>query len=400
MLKWFYINNNMIELKKFCSLSLLMAIMLLSCKKSNDDAATSVNLPDEVTLAIGEETQLNLPEVPAEQQTWSSSDPTVASVSSTGLVSAYQAGQTAIKVTYKGSSATCKINVIIGNYQKSWKYDFGTKEGNLSLKSAAGILSDIAYPHVFLPAPTDGQIARIWTGNNNVEGFSLTTSATIGSGSRLLFKAPPTTSTSKFSILNIDGTNLFSLGFHLKLQSGDAGTYKFAIGRDVSAIDRTTTNGGTQFSNNINFSPTAALPTFLIMWWDITASGYQLSIQQKDKTLIPLDSGLNPGISFANDGEYAIQVYANNSNSTKKYTRNNTVYIISAGASHIWINNNLLFKAADDPNFITSELDGNATLNAFMFMGLSNTDNKAQVYLDDFIYANYIADINTLPVAE
>src|SRR5690606_8348106 len=120
-----------------------------------------------------------------------------------------------------------------------------------------------------------------------------------------------------------------------KLQAGTAGTYKFALGRDVSTM-RWVADGNdkyampivtnpvtaTSFSNNTNFSPTAALPTFLILWWDITANGYTFSIQQKDKRLVAIDPALNPEISFVNGGEYNMQIYANNSVSVKKYAKN------------------------------------------------------------------------------
>ncbi len=389
-------------LKKL-SCFLLLSLVLFSCKKDQTAAVTLTLSQDLLILGIGEEKQLTVSGAPQEQVVWTSSDASIASVNSTGLVTAYKTGAVDIRASYQDISAICKLTVNVGNYQKSWLYDFGQIEGNLSPTSAAGVLSAndgiTGHVHSLLPAPTSNQIARIWTGNSNVSGFTLTNTATIGSGARLLFKAPPSTSTSKFSILNIDGTNLFSIGYHLKFQSGTAGTYKFALGRDASTMDWGTmlpSLNATQFSNNINFSATAVLPTFLIMWWDITANGYQLNIQQKDKSLVALDAVLNPNVTFSNGGDYQIQIYANNSTGAKKYSKNNEKYSVLPGASHIWINNNLLLKAAGDSNFVTSELDANATLNAFMFMGLSNTNNLGQVYLDDFKYANYITDLNTI----
>ncbi|WP_179747354.1 Ig-like domain-containing protein [Pedobacter xixiisoli] len=381
----------------------LLVLTLISCKKDNTAAVTVTLSEDIVILGIGEERQLSVTGVPAQEVVWSSSDASVATVSVTGMITAYKTGAVDIKATYKDATSVCKLSVVVGNYQKNWIYDFGQTEGNLSPTSAAGALSAndgiAGHIHALLPAPTSSQIARIWTGNSNVGGFTLTNTATIGSGARLLFKAPPSTSTSKFSILNIDGTNLFSIGYQMKLQAGTAGTYKFALGRDASTMDWNTalpSLNASQFSNNVNFSPTAALPVFLIMWWDITPNGYQLSIQQKDKSLVAVDATLNPKVSFVTGGEYDVQIYANNSTGARRYVKNNEKYSILPGASHIWINNNLLLKAAGDSNFVTSEMDANATLNAFMFMGLSNTNNAAQVYLDDFKYANYITDLNML----
>lgn len=373
---------------------------LFSCKKSSDDTVALTISDESVILAVGEEKQISIVGIPADQVSWSSLNPLVADVNNAGVITAYKTGTVDIKGTYKNATAVSKINVVIGNYQKSWAYDFGTVSGNLSPTSAAGILSANdnipSHLHPLLPAPGNAQIARAWTGSSNVGGFTLATDASIGSGASLLFKAPSSTSTSKFSILNIDGTNLFSISYRMKLQAGNAGTYKFAIGRDLSTMDWLTASASlnaTQFSNNLNFSPTAALPTFLIMWWNITATGYQLNIQQKDKTLLAIDAGLNPNVSFVNGGDYHVQAYLNNSTSSKKYLRDQQVYTILAGASHIWINNSLLLKSEGNANFVTSELDANTALNAFMFMGLSNTNNNSLVYLDDFKYANYISDI-------
>ena len=393
----------MMKFLRILSCFALLVLTLISCKKDNTAAVTVTLSEDIVILGIGEERQLSVTGVPAQEVVWSSSDASVATVSVTGMITAYKTGAVDIKATYKDATSVCKLSVVVGNYQKSWIYDFGQTEGNLSPTSAAGALSandGIAnHIHTLLPAPTSNQIARIWTGNSNVGGFTLANTATIGSGARLLFKAPPSTSTSKFSILNIDGTNLFSIGYQMKLQAGTAVTYKFALGRDASTMDWNTalpSLNASQFSNNVNFSPTAALPVFLIMWWDITPNGYQLSIQQKDKSLVAIDATLNPNVTFSNGGEYDVQIYANNATSAKKYMKNNEKYSILPGASHIWVNNHLLLKATGDANFITSEMDANATLNAFMFMGLSNTNNAAQVYLDDFKYANYITDLNML----
>lgn len=389
-------------LRIFSCFALLM-LSLFSCKKDDTAAVTITLSEDIVILGIGEERQLNVTGAPAQEVEWASSDASVATISNMGMITAYKTGSVDIRASYKDAVSVCKVSVVVGNYQKNWSYDFGQVEGNLSPTSAAGVLSSndgiASHLHALLPAPTSNQIARIWTGNSNVGGFNLTNAATIGSGARLLFKAPPSTSTSKFSVFNIDGTNLFSIGYQMKLQAGTAGTYKFAIGRDASTMDWNTalpSLNASQFSNNVNFSPTAALPVFLIMWWDITPNGYQLSIQQKDKTLVAIDATLNPNVSFINGGEYDVQVYANNSTAARKYVKNNEKYSILPGASHIWINNNLLLKTANDSNFVTSEMDANAVLNAFMFMGLSNTNNASLVFLDDFKYANYITDINTI----
>jgi hypothetical protein len=314
------------------------------------------------------------------------------------------------------------VNSVYGQTPKSWKYDFGTATGNLSPTSAAGVMSAndgiSAHEHALLPAPADGQIARVWTGNSNVSGYTLVNSATIGSGSRLFFKAPASTSTSKFSILNIAGTSVISVGFRLKFQAGTTGDYRFAIGGDASTMDWSTaipSSGATQFSNNINFNDasTSGLPAILLMHWNVASSNYKLSIREKRSTVSAsldgfkeLDATLNPGVSFANGGEYYIQVYANNSATNATYTKINTTthmgttYTVAARSSHIWVNGIQLIYSTGNANFKDADnnLAADAALNAFVFLGYNATGNTAQAYLDDFTYANYMADLIALPI--
>ena len=305
--------------------------------------------------------------------------------------------------------------------QKSWKYDFSTSTGNLSPVAAAGMLSaddgDPAHIHSLLPAPADGQIARIWTGNrvdNNdlnsyLGGFSLTTQGSIGTGSKLLFNVAPTASTHKFSILNIDGTALMSVGFKLRFEAGTSAEYRFVIGRDASTMNWSTalpSSGATQFSNNINFNDANTLPTILLMQWRLTSSGYKLIIRKNKSSangtldgFEELNTVLNPTISFINGGTYDIQVYANNSNASTTYIKSGT-QTVAARSCHIWVNNTQLLFEANNPNFkdAGTSLAANSALNAFMMLGYNNTDNNAQAYLDDFVYANYLTNITTLPV--
>src|SRR5690606_29134290 len=134
---------------------------------------------------------------------------------------------------------------------------------------------------------------RVGNNNDNNGGFEVVTTGTsFGTGGKLLMTSPRGTSTNKFSIIGINGTSVFSIGFHIKFETGEKGSYKFAIGKDAGKLNELG-NGNSPFSSIYNFSATAKLPTFLIMQWDISKAGYNLSIQQKDKTLIPIDLDLN-----------------------------------------------------------------------------------------------------------
>lgn len=313
----------------------------------------------------------------------------------------------------------CFFFTVYVKAQKSWRYDFGTSTGNLSPTSAVGILSAddgiSGHIHSILPAPADGQVARIWTGNDNVGGFTLTTSGTIGSGSKLLFNPPAAASTTKFSILNIDGTKVMTVGFKLKFEAGTNARYRFAVGRDVSTMNWTTASGSTQMSNNINFNDAATnLPSFLLMQWDLVSSNYTLKIRKQASSdnnssfdgWETLNATLNPTVSFVNGGTYDVQLYANNGSTNATYTKNSVVQTVAARSCHIWINNTQLLFAASNPNFkdASTGVGADAALNSFIFLGYNNTDpnnssvHDAQAYLDDFVYANYLEDIKVLPV--
>lgn len=304
------------------------------------------------------------------------------------------------------------------NAQKHWKYDFGNQIGNLSPTSAAGIASSddgvSGHIHAILAAPKDKQIARIWTGNSNVSGFTLVNNATIGSGSRLLFKAPASTSTSKFSLLNIEGTSLMSIGYKIKFQAGTDADYRFVVGRDATTFNWTTASGATQFSNNINFNENNAQPAILMMQWTYSGGSYKLSIRDKQTVTTPqtvsgfktLDATLNPNVSFINGGEYYIQIYANNSASSASYVITDPIskvvtnYTIASQASHIWVNGVRLVYNTNNFNFFDAgnNLAAGTALNALVFMGYNATNNDAQVFLDDFTYADYLTDLITLPI--
>ena len=270
------------------------------------------------------------------------------------------------------------------NAQKKWEYGFGSLNGIVNDIKNTSVTISRNETNNLLPIPAESQIIRLRVGNNKEAngGFSVSDSGTnFGTGAKLVMTSPQGSSTNKFSISNISGTPLFAISFHIKFDSGTKGSYKFAIGKDTG-------DGKTPFSNTYDFSASAVLPTFLILQWDIAKTGYHLSVQQKDKSLIKVDASLNPNVSFVNGREYQVQIYANNTTEETLYYHQAKEYKIAAGASQIWIDDQLLHKSAAEPNFVTAELPANEAINAFVFLGEGTDDAKA--YFDDFVYANYI----------
>ena len=86
--------------------SMLIVFSLSSCSK--DDESTITISPKEVTMKVDENKQL---QTTGDIQKWSSEDNFIASVSSTGSVTANHVGETNIMASGNGNSATCKIVV-------------------------------------------------------------------------------------------------------------------------------------------------------------------------------------------------------------------------------------------------------------------------------------------------
>ena len=94
----------------------VMAFCLFSCEQEQDVPVTSVTITQSsAEMLIGETTQLSATVQPGNATektlTWTSSRQSVATVSSTGLVTAISEGESTITASAGGKSGTCKITV-------------------------------------------------------------------------------------------------------------------------------------------------------------------------------------------------------------------------------------------------------------------------------------------------
>lgn len=100
-------------------LILFVGVVMTSCCKSKLTVSIS---PDELTLGVGEEDyflsgivhESSTMIIDAHMDSWSSSNPNVATVADFGYVKAVSQGECEITATYKGESAICKLTVIEG----------------------------------------------------------------------------------------------------------------------------------------------------------------------------------------------------------------------------------------------------------------------------------------------
>ena len=252
-----------------------------------------------------------------------------------------------------------------------WSYNFGTGTGSWT----AGVDSTS-----FLPAPdTHGGKARVRVGTGN-GGFSMESQViTFGSLTYLRCTAPTSGSINKFSIYNYTPAQTFTVRFRIRLGGSDgsataaSGTWYFFTG------------DGANFSDNSTFSGTQVFTG--IRW--VFGAGSRLTTKYRNGAAWS-NAGLDSTV-FAEGQEYLVELYGNNSPAALPYTYNGA-RSVAPNAFDLWINGTL---AGDDlPKGLL--VDG-ANIDSWMFYGESSTGNAANLFLDDFSYANSIAD-TPLPV--
>ncbi|TZF82097.1 T9SS type A sorting domain-containing protein [Pedobacter sp. BS3] len=274
--------------------------------------------------------------------------------------------------------------------QTAWNYDFANASGSLTTGSSTTNSGD-ASP-AFLPAPganptsSTPQTARVRLASDGTSKFEFVNSGvTLGSGSRLLITGG--TSTSKFSIYNIEGTLSGSVSFKVRFKPTTSGQWIFAYGK----------NNGV----NNTYSGNAALPTtenevFAGLRWVPQSDGSIKFYTRADGSTW----STNNKFTFEADVDYAIEVLCNNSSSSVNYTKNSTSYTIAANAYHVWVNGTQVEASTGNYDFAHGGLAGNTLLTDFLFYGVYSSSASTifpQAYVDDFNYANYI-EPNLLPV--
>lgn len=257
-----------------------------------------------------------------------------------------------------------------------WNYDFGTAEDSIS----SGVSTS------FLPGPESGSASarvRVGTGGGK---FVLKNYLGFGSGSSLRIQAPTGGSANKFSIYNISNpTNTlglkftFSVGdeFNMSNTSLDNGTFYFSAGTGSSYSDNNAFNGSQTFTGfRITFA--SGSPNLEVY----SGSGWQPS-----------------GLSVPYASSISVILYMNNSATSVTYTDiNNSNRVMGAGSADLFIYDPLTSTYSFTANFPKgSNFPGSNTLNSFMFYGVNSAGNEANLFLDDIVYSNDIAN-NTLPV--
>lgn len=269
--------------------------------------------------------------------------------------------------------------------QTTWTLNFGTNMGTFTVTPNTAIESTVSQaPNLDVPKTSEPtQIVRLRRSNDTDPGlFELVnTGATIGAGSRLKITAPSGTSSNKFSVYNIAATSkVMRISFKVRFDVGATGEQIFSVGNN---------DGGAFYSNGSGMTTQG----FASMQWDMGATKHAFSyFNNKNNTTTSISETLNPIIAnFTPNSEHSIEVYCNNTTSSKQYSRNSVNYTVGANKWHIWVNDTQIFLASGNADFNAGVLGSDIALNAFAYNSKSSSATpRAVTYLDDFEYSDFL----------
>jgi hypothetical protein len=248
-----------------------------------------------------------------------------------------------------------------------WNYNFGTATGSLSTNGADSLL--------IIPAPAlNGGKARIRVGSGG-GSFNLENQViAFGSDSYLRGVAPTGSSVNKFSVYNFTPGQAFTLRFRVRFGASDgsatasSGTWSLFIG------------DGERYSDNLLF---VGSQVFTGIQWQFGTSG-MLNTRYRNagawSTSGLLDTPFVQGQSFL------VEIYGNSSTGELPYTYN-SAQTVAPGTFDLWVDGVL---AGD--NLPKGQIADGSSIDSWMFYGESSTGNAANIFIDDVMYQNAIAE--------
>lgn len=255
--------------------------------------------------------------------------------------------------------------VLMGNYGwgQTWSYDFGASTGTFTSSTASTS---------FLPTPTTGGgTSRVRVGTNP-GSFVLANPglSNLGSNSEMQITSNTgSTSTTKFSIHDFTASKVGYIKFNIVINGGTNGVYLFSIG------------DGANYSDN---SAIATNQIFAGIRWAIGASNTVTYNVLNNNTYGTTGiSNSTTLFSQSNTNIYSIEVYYNNENSSKNYSKSGTSYSISNSKWDLWINGTLI---GDD--LARGGQAVNTNIDSFAFNHQSSSSSPGTIYLDDIEYSN------------
>jgi hypothetical protein len=250
-----------------------------------------------------------------------------------------------------------------------WHYDFGDTTKTLSVSGEN---------FTFLPlAPSGTSKVRIGTGSAVI--YLENQLVSFGENTYLRIKAPSSGSFTKFALYDYTPSKSFTLKFRMMLGGANgsntptSGTYYIFIGN------------GTSFSNSTNFTGTEVFAGLRLVF------GLSGSISTMVRTTAGWAvTGLS-GTPFQQATQYLVEIYGNNTSSTSSYNYNGP-QTVASNKWDLWVNSSLVGN-----DIAKGELANDVNIDSWMFNCESSSGNVANIFLDDFDYANSIVE-NPMPV--
>lgn len=178
------------------------------------------------------------------------------------------------------------------------------------------------------------------------------------------------TTTSKFAIYDIQGSQVFKNSFNIKFDDSKAGQWIYANGHSVDDED--------VFRGNSNIKETST---------EIFA-GFRWLLSDADEISFAYRNGTKwstvKGITFSKSTDYTVEIYSNNSPEDKTYVKEGN-QTIKAGTYQIWINGKKVTMDFPNPG-----LEAGKAINAFIIYGYKPKDSDAKPYtwIDNIEYAD------------
>lgn len=262
-------------------------------------------------------------------------------------------------------------------------YNLGAGTGTIGSSWTNGVSQSSSTSPGFLPYPSTGT-GRVSSSTGSPR-FDLEGS---GDSAALKITASFQGTIGKFSLYNTGASEVTALFFKMSFNTEpNNGTWLMAIGNHLTSND--TFN---RFNDGSGVPNTERAEIFSALRWTIeTGNSIKFEYRQKSGSTISYATVSNA--PFLKGGTYNIEVYCNNSDDEKEYSRGSGNYIVDAGTLHVWVDGIRLGV------FPASELVRKKELTAFLFTGNSSSSpakNSAQLILSN-IQLHYVKH-NLLPL--
>jgi hypothetical protein len=193
--------------------------------------------------------------------------------------------------------------------------------------------------------------------------------SSLGSGSELRIEAPTGGSVTKFSIYDYTAAKTFTTKFSVLFGNSTGGTTA------TSGTFYFFQGDGASFSDNSGFT---GAQVFTGLQFVFGASG-AITLNNRNGTNWNT-TGIT-GTPFAQGTVYQVEIIGNNTTSTITYSRGS----VAANTFDLYVNGTLVGN-----DLAKAQLGNDVNIDSWMFYGESSTGNVANIFLDDFEYANYI----------